>query len=280
MKSSLAGLVRSVRRHVAQKSGAAALRQRLRPSPREGLILDVRGACPICGPGARFVADDAWLRDYFVCTRCGSIPRERALMAAIELLRPNWRGLAIHESSPGFRGVSPLLRRRAPGYTASYFDPARPLGAPLPELDARNETIEAMTFPDASFDMFISQDVFEHIFDPERAIREVARVLKPGGIYLMTVPLVNREQPSSRRAVRRGDQIVYLKEKQFHGDPIAAEGALVTIDWGFDICFMLSEASGMRATIVHIDDLERGIRAELNEVVVLEAKSDVSVAIG
>jgi len=233
-------------------------------------FLEVRGSCPTCGPAAHFVAHDAWLRDHFICTRCGSIPRERALMAAIEMYRPEWRGLTIHEASPAQRGVSPLLRVQAPGYSCSYFDETRPLGISLPEFGAQNENLESMTFADGSFDMFITQDVFEHVFDPVLAIREIARVLKPGGIYLMTVPLVNRGAPSARRAARQGGEVVHLQEPQYHRNPATGESWLVTMDWGFDICFELSEASEMRAAMVVIDDVERGIRAEYNEVIVME----------
>jgi SAM-dependent methyltransferase len=239
-------------------------------SVADKFLLEVHGTCPICGPGAHFVADNAWLRDHFLCTRCGSIPRERALMAAIQMFRPEWRSLTIHESSPAFRGPSLLFKQQAPGYSHSYFDETRPLGTILPEIGGRNENIEAMTFAEHSFDMFITQDVFEHIFDPTQAIREISRVLRPSGIYIMTVPLVNRHASSCRRAERRGNEIVHLKEEQYHGNPISAKGALVTMDWGFDICFRLSEESGMRAAIIHIDDLERGIRAEFNEVIVME----------
>jgi hypothetical protein len=256
--------------HVAKAavSSHGALRRRL--GVRQPAFLEIDGTCPICGPRAHFFAEDPWLRDHFLCSRCGSIPRERALMAAVQQFRPNWRHLTIHESSPGFRGVSPMLKRRAPGYSCSYFDETKPLGAMLDELGARNENIEAMTFPDRSFDVFITQDVFEHLFGPASAIREISRVLRPNGILLMTVPLVNRDRPSCRRAERRGDEIVHLKEAQYHGDPISPKGALVITDWGFDICEQLSAASGMRAEIVVIDDLERGIRAELNEVIVME----------
>jgi ribosomal protein S14 len=245
-----------------------ALRRHL--GGRRQVFLETDGICPICDRRAHFVAEDPWLRDHFRCVRCHSIPRERALMAAIQMFRPNWRELAIHESSPGFRGVSPMLKRRAPGYSSSYFDEGRPLGTILPGLDARNENVEAMTFPEGSFDVFITQDVFEHLFDPESAIREISRVLRPHGIFLMTVPLVNRDQPSCRRAERRGDQIIHLKDAQYHGDPISPKGALVVTDWGFDICAQLSAASGMRAEIVALDDLKRGIRAEFNEVIVME----------
>src|SRR3989344_9344000 len=43
-------------------------------------------------------------------------------------------------------------------------------------------------FPDASFDVVSSLDVFEHIDTDEAAMKEGFRVLKPGGVLLTTVP--------------------------------------------------------------------------------------------
>jgi SAM-dependent methyltransferase len=46
----------------------------------------------------------------------------------------------------------------------------------------------AMPFPDASFDRVIAAEVLEHIPSDQRAINEIARVLRPGGIAAVTVP--------------------------------------------------------------------------------------------
>jgi len=46
----------------------------------------------------------------------------------------------------------------------------------------------ALPFADGSFDKVIAAEVFEHIPDDQRAISEVARVLKPGGTVAVTVP--------------------------------------------------------------------------------------------
>lgn len=46
----------------------------------------------------------------------------------------------------------------------------------------------ALPYPDASFDRIIAAEVLEHIVDDERAIAELARVLRPGGTIAVTVP--------------------------------------------------------------------------------------------
>lgn len=45
-----------------------------------------------------------------------------------------------------------------------------------------------LAFPDASFDLVIASDVLEHIEDEAQALREWARVLRPGGQLLVFVP--------------------------------------------------------------------------------------------
>jgi len=46
---------------------------------------------------------------------------------------------------------------------------------------------EALPFPDAAFDIVLSHAVIEHVADAARYLRELARVLKPGGfMYLST----------------------------------------------------------------------------------------------
>jgi len=45
-------------------------------------------------------------------------------------------------------------------------------------------------FEDATFDVVISQEVFEHIADPQAALDEVARVAKPGAQFFLQLPFV------------------------------------------------------------------------------------------
>jgi SAM-dependent methyltransferase len=46
----------------------------------------------------------------------------------------------------------------------------------------------ALPFPDASFDAVIASEVLEHIPDDQRAMDEIARVVRPGGRVAVTVP--------------------------------------------------------------------------------------------
>jgi len=56
-------------------------------------------------------------------------------------------------------------------------------------LDIRQMDVENMSFPDSMFDIVISNNVFEHIDNIPKAISEVARVLKRGGITYIRINL-------------------------------------------------------------------------------------------
>ena len=57
-----------------------------------------------------------------------------------------------------------------------------------PTLQVQRVDGTALPFPDASFDVVVSFDVFEHIRDSDAHLREVHRVLRPGGVYLLQTP--------------------------------------------------------------------------------------------
>ena len=231
--------------------------------------LEIDGVCPICQRGVRFRAESEWLRDSFLCDGCGSIPRERAFFSVIEMLYPNWRDLHIHETSPAMRAASLKLSTECKHYSYSYYNEEMIRGAIHSAQGYRCEDIEQMTFGDETFDLFLSQDVFEHIFNPDRAIKEIARILKIGGAYIMTVPIVMKATESRRRAsIDSTGNIIYTLEAQYHGNPLDKRGSLVTIDWGYNILDYLSYYSSLRCNMVYIDDLSRGIRAEYIEVIV------------
>jgi len=130
----------------------------------------------------------------------------------------------------------------------------------------RCENLECLTFDDNSFDLFITQDVFEHLMNPEKAFAEIARVLKPGGAHIFTVPLYSDLKKTRRRAINQKGKIVNLRKEIYHGNPIDERGSLVTVDWGLDICDLIKDYSGMATTIFLLHDKYYGLEAEFLEV--------------
>jgi len=59
-------------------------------------------------------------------------------------------------------------------------------GAPV-----RRVPVEECGFDDASFDVVILGAVLEHLYNPDETIREVARILRPGGALFVDVPNEN-----------------------------------------------------------------------------------------
>ena len=51
--------------------------------------------------------------------------------------------------------------------------------------------VRKMRFKDDSFDVVFCTDMLEHIRDPEVALKEIGRVLKPGGSLIVSVPTEN-----------------------------------------------------------------------------------------
>lgn len=226
-----------------------------------------KGYCPCCDRKVKFRAYNNWLRDNFFCSNCFSIPRERALMVTIEKYFPNWRELDIHESSPGNRGASVKLKNNCEKYISTQYYPNQPIGATV--NDCRNEDLENQTFIDETFDIVITQDVMEHVYNPEKAFKEIARTLKSGGGYIFTVPIINKHSPTEVWATK-GDngEPVFLKNPEYHDNPISPKGSPVTMHWGFDIINFIKDKSGLETKIEYIDKLDYGIRAEFIEVLV------------
>jgi SAM-dependent methyltransferase len=73
---------------------------------------------------------------------------------------------------------------------AIMFDAMRTAGEAPAGAAARTAAGDAtaMPFAGASFDRVIAAEVLEHILDDQRAMDELARVLRPGGLAAVTVP--------------------------------------------------------------------------------------------
>lgn len=134
-----------------------------------------RFRCNLCGSGLRcFIS----LGDDRICPRCGSIARVRRLYQLLEseFLSPSLR---ILDFSPS-RSLYRKLRKGGFRYTASDLS-----GDFLADEQYDITSIEV---PDHSFDLVICYHVLEHVEEDERAMKELRRVLRPGGHCLIQTP--------------------------------------------------------------------------------------------
>ncbi len=80
-------------------------------------------------------------------------------------------------------GLSAVGIESDPGPLAAARATAARTGAELVEAQ-----VQKLPFADASFDAVVLSEVLEHLSDAAPALAEAARVLRPGGLVLVTVP--------------------------------------------------------------------------------------------
>lgn len=227
--------------------------------------------CRICGQEGSFIERGPWLRDDLGCSTCAgdSVPRERAAAIVIDRFVPNWRDLRVVECSPAPRGISWKLSNESASYTAINLFPGEQPGAVINGV--RNENLEHMTLPDASFDLFVALDVMEHVADPEAAVREIDRILVPNGVAVLTFPIRKFlvEAVTPRAALKANGSIEHFVDPEYHGNPFSEDGALVFTDFGYDVHNWLQEVSGRDVEITRFSHRRFGVLGEFTDVSVL-----------
>jgi SAM-dependent methyltransferase len=174
------------------------------PGDRRG---DEHGHCSVCGAETRFVLN-SWIlpqtaaeewgpewvepfarRETLLCTSCSASLRVRRLADVLLLhYAESATSVAGLVEEPGFRALD-VAEINAVGEMHRFL-------ARLPRLRHTEygaeggEDIQALSYPDASFDLVLTSETLEHVPDWRLAIAETARVLRPGGRHVFTVPLV------------------------------------------------------------------------------------------
>jgi len=87
------------------------------------------------------------------------------------------------------------------------FERALEAGSNSPHI--LNAAGESLPLPSSTFDLILSHEVIEHVSDDRLAIREMIRVLKPGGRIALFCP--NRGYPFETHGI-------YWKEKYYFGN--------------------------------------------------------------
>jgi ubiquinone/menaquinone biosynthesis C-methylase UbiE len=57
--------------------------------------------------------------------------------------------------------------------------------------DYRVGNLYKLDYKDKSFDAVVMREVIEHFKTPEKSVKEIHRILKPGGMYILTTPNYN-----------------------------------------------------------------------------------------
>jgi SAM-dependent methyltransferase len=142
--------------------------------------------CPICGYHGTFISVGHPHRWDARCLNCGSRERHRLLH------------LWITEG-----GGDKLAGKRILHFAPEKAFARRMRGNPLYEtadLFQKGVThtvdITNTKLPGASYDVVMANHVLEHIPDDRAAMRELFRLLKPGGLALLTVP-INATRPAT-----------------------------------------------------------------------------------
>ncbi len=108
---------------------------------------------------------------------------------------------------------------------------------------------EQIPYPDNSHDVVISSNVWEHLEQPEAVLKEVARVLKPGGLYLSKTPNKTHYMPLIARLTPHSFH-EYINEKRGR----AAEDTFPTvykINTRRDVK-RIAEKAGFRVQTIHM----------------------------
>lgn len=175
--------------------------------------------CPACGSESLRSGYGNAAR-FQLCKRCGVLVRSH-LPSADELTAryaTAYSGAAVSSDRTGFEsdrgmllGIAELLGQRGlrAGFrvldygagTGRLATILRQLGAAVDGVEtaeaARLEAKRRYGFefypeisavPAASFDFVVSVEVIEHLTDPHSVLRELRRVLKPGGHFFLTTP--------------------------------------------------------------------------------------------
>jgi len=135
--------------------------------------------CPICGYNGVFISVGHPPRWDARCLNCGSRERHRLLhLWIVDGGGNKLAGKRILHFAP--EKVTMRQMRGNPLYeTADLYQPGV----------THRVDITHVPLPDASYDVVMANHVLEHIDDDRQAMREMFRLLKPGGMALLTVPI-------------------------------------------------------------------------------------------
>jgi hypothetical protein len=145
--------------------------------------------CNVCGRSFRkFKQNERFTNNELECPFCKSRPRHRTFLIYFNERTDLFDGKPkrmLHVAPEAF--LTPIFRaQRNIDYLSGDLNPGNEaIGVVMVQMD-----ITDIHYPDNSFDVIYCSNVLEHVPEDRRAMRELARVLKPGGWALIAVPVV------------------------------------------------------------------------------------------
>ena len=220
------------------------------------------GQCTVCGNDSTMYKQGKNVAETYKCKICGAIARHRHL--AIELCNEfgieepfsvdkfaeTKSNLKIYEAQA--RGAINARLKKINDYICSEYYPEIPRGKEIAD-GIRCEDLQNLTFEDESFDLVITQAVFEHIREPELAWKEIFRVLKPSGCHIFSVPIGTSQKTERRIRIENGKDL-FIKPKAYHNDGVRK--AFVYTDFGTDVAEHLNKF-GFSTRISSFEDLDQ-----------------------
>jgi len=180
----------------------------------------------------------------------------RALVRTLNRFVPSWENITLHEPSSDGLFVK-FFSTKCKDFSHSKYFPGIPPGSCFDGI--RCENLEHLTYPDNSFDVFVTQDVLEHVMYPQLAFSEITRVLKPGGYHIFTVPIYeNIKKTIQKVTINSGGVLEYMSEPEYHVED------LVVYHYSMDIVDRIG--SKMQTTVVLERDRNYGIDGEFLHV--------------
>lgn len=100
-----------------------------------------------------------------------------------------------------------------------------------------------LSYASDSFDLVLHSETLEHVPDVCRALDELWRVLRPGGLNVFTIPVLWDRLVTRRRAQLESGVVKHILPPSYHGTPdLHGEDRLVFYEFGSDIVRMLNAA--------------------------------------
>jgi len=205
----------------------------------------VRGYCAVCDTRNAFAVDSTvcsewegrrvpWWTNTLSCPKCHLAARMRAALHLFESLvarRTDEQIYITEQTTPLYR----QFQRRHPNLIGSeYLIDSTPKGR-TNYSGFRCEDLTDLTFADVQFDHVLSFEVLEHIPDYKAALRECARVLKPGGRLFCSAPFHGDDQHTVRARINEDGSIEHLLPPEYHGDPVNPDGVLCYRYFGLEL---------------------------------------------